>query len=116
MSDLLYELEKARNTRKPKKEKESVIVRAILEKLRAIPGCVVFKHHGSVYSKGGHADVYGVYKGKAFFIEVKRPGERPTTLQLEFLRTVKEAGAIVGWVDRADKAVLIVTGYEKGEV
>jgi hypothetical protein len=47
---------------------------------------------------GGDSDITGCIRGWHFELEVKRPGERPTPLQLRRLREWRYAGAITGVV------------------
>jgi len=84
-------------------QRESAIVRCIMKKLA--PHCLVRKRHGSVHSVKGDPDLYGVLPAnhpfwpcRHFEIEVKRPGESPTLLQLARLQAWKDAGAITGVV------------------
>jgi hypothetical protein len=90
--------------------RESAIVRTIQKRLE--PHCVVRKRHGSVFSIRGDPDLYGMlpldhadYPGRHFELEVKRPGEKPTPLQLTRLREWEAAGAVTGWVTSAQEAL-----------
>lgn len=60
--------------------------------------------------KPGEADVWGhrISDGKAFYIEVKLPGETPRKNQLEFLEAMRNAGAIAGWCTSVDEALRMV--------
>lgn len=88
--------------------RESAIVKKILERLNAIPGCVARKRHGSAYSVAGDPDIYGCVIGYHFEMEVKVPGEEPTRLQRERLQAWLKAGSSVCWVTSADAAVHFV--------
>lgn len=67
--------------------------------------CLAFKHHGSVWSYKGHADIYGCFPdGKAFFLEVKAPGKKPEPHQAAFLKMASSYGAVTGWCDSVDGA------------
>jgi hypothetical protein len=55
------------------------------------------KTHGSVYS-AGQPDLLGCYQGRTLALEVKRPGGRPTKLQLATLEKWRNAGAIAAVV------------------
>jgi len=54
----------------------------------------------------GMSDVCGVLKGgRAFFFEIKRPGAKATTLQLQFLQRMHDAGALALVVYSIDSLV-----------
>ena len=55
----------------------------------------------------GFPDLLGVIpgSGRACFIEVKRPGNKPTPAQFAFLETVRAKGAISFWADSVDSAL-----------
>lgn len=83
-------------------------------------GCFAVNHTvGDFYTKyggrvsvgvPGEADVWGVRSpdGKAFFIEVKMPGESPRQNQLDFLAAMRNTGAIAGWCTSVEEALNIV--------
>lgn len=75
---------------------ESAIVKKILTWLNKQPGVKAEKTHGGMYGKAGKPDITGCIRGRRFEIEVKRPGNKPTPLQMKELRDWKAAGAIVG--------------------
>lgn len=52
----------------------------------------------------GTPDFVGVFAGKAFALEVKRPGKKPTTEQLGELAWFKKAGGIAAVVFSKDQA------------
>ena len=86
--------------------REASLVDRIERFLQQLPGCLVRKTHGSAYS-AGVGDLVGCYRGRYFEIEVKRPGERPTALQLAHLDDVRRAGGLAWWTD--DYAAIV--GY-----
>lgn len=59
------------------------------------PDCAYIKLHGEAAQTFG-VDLLGCYRGRAFAIEIKRPGGKPTERQLRFLRQWDAAGAITG--------------------
>lgn len=85
-------------------------------------GCFAVNHTvGDFYTKyggrisvgvPGESDIWGVRSpdGKAFFIEVKMPGEKPRQNQLDFLEAMKKHGAIAGWCTSIEGAIDIVFG------
>ena len=72
-----------------------------------------FTKYGGRVSIGtpGEADVWGHRPdGKAFYIEVKLPGEKPRKNQLDFIEAMKNTGAIAGWCTTIPGALNIVFG------
>lgn len=51
--------------------------------------------------------------GKCFYLEIKRPGQKPRPDQLKFIKAMRNSGAIAGWADSVERAVQVV--FEKGE-
>lgn len=72
------------------------------------------KYGGRVsVGKPGQSDIYGHRPdGKAFYIEVKLPGEKPRQNQLDFIEAMKNTGAIAGWATSIPEALKIVFGGE----
>lgn len=72
------------------------------------------KYGGRVsIGKPGQSDIYGHRPdGKAFYIEVKLPGEKPRQNQLDFIEAMKNTGAIAGWATSIPEALKIVFGGE----
>jgi len=60
--------------------------------------------------KRGTPDIVGAYKGRAFAVEVKRPGKGPTPVQAGELMLAKKAGAVVGVATSVKEAMAIVMG------
>lgn len=81
---------------------EKTVVDKIRKYLLSLPGCYVFKVHGSQFTTG-QPDLIGCLEGKTFCLEVKRPGGRATPLQLKRLREWGEAGAMVGVVTSVEE-------------
>lgn len=85
-------------------------------------GCVARNHTvGQFYTKNGalvnvghhgESDITGhrISDGKAIYIEVKLPGEKPRQDQLDFLEAMKNTGAIAGWCTSPREALNIVFG------
>lgn len=83
-------------------------------------GCVARNHtvgqfftkYGAVVNVGHHgeADIFGhrIWDGKAFYIEVKLPGEHPRPDQQKFLDAMTAAGAIAGCAHSVEEALEIV--------
>lgn len=59
----------------------------------------------------GESDVWGHRPdGRAFYVEVKLPGEKPRQDQLDFIEAMKRTGAIAGWATSIPEALEIVFG------
>ena len=80
---------------------EKSIVERILKYLNSLDGCRARKIHGGPYMSGW-PDILAVKDGQAYFFEVKRPGGRPTKLQLYELGEWMRVGAIVAVVTSVD--------------
>ena len=78
--------------------REKSSVKAILRALNATPGCFAEKRHGTAFGHAGAPDVAGCYRGRAFYLEVKRPGECATKIQLIQLARRGAAGAVAAVV------------------
>ena len=83
---------------------EKHIVDSIVKYLRTVPGCAVRKRHGTAFGVAGDPDLYGIVGGRHFEIEVKRPGNQPTELQLRRLEEWRAAGALTGIAHSLDEA------------
>jgi hypothetical protein len=83
---------------------ESSIVQSILRWLNKQPGVKAEKTHGGRYGKAGKPDITGCVRGRRFELEVKRPGNKATKLQMKTLQEWKEAGAIVAVVTSVEEA------------
>ncbi len=58
----------------------------------------------------GKSDITGQLKdGRLFAIEVKLPGEFPTTEQMDFLAKVADHNGVSGWATSVTEAFLIIT-------
>lgn len=89
---------------------EKAITRAIMDDLRGM-GFWVVKIHGGAYQMAGLPDVLAIKNGRAFWIEVKKPGEKPTLIQQKRLRDLQAAGCVVGVATSEKEAREIVNGY-----
>ena len=68
---------------------------------------------GRVVSTGvptGFTDLFGHRRsdGRAFYLEVKKPGQNPRANQTKFMDAMRNAGAIAGVATSADEAMRIV--------
>ena len=64
-------------------------------------------------SKSGWPDRTLLYKGRAMFIEVKRPGERPTSLQDYMLAMLSNQGFRAIWSDNLTDMKLNVIQWKR---
>lgn len=71
-----------------------------------------YTKYGSIVNIGHHgeSDIWGHRRedGKAFYIEVKLPGEKPREDQERFIAAMKRTGAIAGWCTSVEGALKIV--------
>jgi hypothetical protein len=88
--------------------RESALVAEILRALRALPGVMVRKRHGSAWGVAGDPDLYGSIQGRHFEIEVKRPGDRLTALQEARMKQWAATGALAGVARSVEDALHIV--------
>lgn len=59
-------------------------------------------------ARRGVPDRIFVYRGRVLFLEVKRPGEEPTPLQLHEIGLLRAAGANAEWCDNADRGRCLI--------
>lgn len=82
-------------------------------------GCKVFRCNvGNFYTKygqeikigtPGHSDLYGVKPGgRAFFVEMKTPIGKASKKQKNFVKVMKEMGALAGFANSVEQALDIV--------
>lgn len=76
---------------------EKSIVASILRYLNSLPGCYACKVHGGAYM-AGWPDIIGCCRGRALALEVKRPGQKATPLQVAVLEKWRRAGAVAAVV------------------
>lgn len=59
----------------------------------------------------GHADLYGFRPdGQIFYIEMKKPGGRVRPEQVQFLKVMRDKGALAGIARSVEDALKIVEG------
>lgn len=84
-------------------------------------GCFVQRtNSATLYTKDGRPVRIGIPgqsdlcghrpDGRAFYIEVKKPGEKPRENQERFLRQMRDSGALAGIAHSVEEAVGIVFG------
>ncbi len=101
-------------------EQETILQNQIIAAL-CKNGCVAWNHTvGQFYTKygtlinighHGEADIWGhrISDGKALYIEVKLPGEKPRPDQEKFLTAMRKTGAIAGCAHSIEEALDIVS-------
>ncbi|HYF71379.1 MAG TPA: hypothetical protein VD864_01085 [Nocardioides sp.] len=92
----------------PRHESETSRTQKVLTWLNAQPETFARKVHTGPMGEGGHPDIDGCQRGRAFKIEMKKPGERPTLRQMARLRRWQQAGALVGWAESIEHAAQIL--------
>lgn len=86
---------------------EASIVNRICKELKT-RGIWYEKRHGDIYARRGQPDLLVVIEGRAFFLEVKRPGQAPTPLQAHRLEQCRNAGAVAEVVRSLDDVCKIL--------
>ena len=95
--------------------KESAIVKAILAYLNTLPQCLARKRWGGGMGVAGEPDIDACLRGRSLQLEVKRPGQRPTLLQLKRMEEWCQAGAIVGIVTSVAEVKALLGGEKDFE-
>lgn len=99
--------------------KEETILQNKIRVALCKKGCLVFRCNvGNFYTKygqeikvgtKGHSDLYGIKPGGiSFFIEVKTPIGSARPEQLNFIKAVKNKGALAGFARSVEDALKIV--------
>jgi hypothetical protein len=65
-------------------------------------------------AKKGTPDRFYISKGQIYFVEVKRPGEKPTKEQIERHQELRDAGAVVIVADSLDSFINQFEGRYEG--
>src|SRR4051812_43262788 len=106
------------------RERESKVQSSIRVRLRRL-GIVLYRRNTGAmrdgervvrFSSPGQADLYGweIRTGRHFEIEVKRPGNRPTLKQLEWLKECTRLGAVAFWADSVNIAERVAEAIVSG--
>lgn len=82
---------------------ESTIVKKVMAQAKAL-GWLPLKQHGSAFSLAGIPDVLAIRDGRAAWLEVKRPGQHPTEIQIVRHRQLRDCGCPVAVVRSAAEA------------
>ena len=87
--------------------KVKLTVKNLLSKYK----CFWYPAVAGPYSVGGIPDFVGCYKGKFFGVEVKRPGGKPTALQLRQRDSIIEAGEGAWFLVDGEESLNIFRGW-----
>lgn len=82
---------------------ESTIVKKVMAQAKAL-GWLPLKQHGSAFVLAGLPDVLAIRNGRAAWMEVKRPGQHPTEIQIVRHRQLRDCGCPVAVVRSAQEA------------
>lgn len=91
--------------------KESAITKSILNALNKLDGCRAIKVYGGGMGRQGQPDITGCIHGRRFDLEVKRPGEKPTALQVKEMASWLAVGSVVAVVHSKEEALSVVQGW-----
>ena len=79
--------------------KEQNIQESIMHYISSIGGLPVKFNNIGIYAKAGVSDILACIKGRFVAIEVKKPGNKPTAVQLQFIAAVNNIGGFGFWAD-----------------
>ena len=65
------------------------------------------KCHGSAYGQPT-LDIFGSCDGRFFWLEVKQPGQKPTSRQVNTMKKWIAKGAIASWTDSVEGAMVFI--------
>jgi Holliday junction resolvase len=85
-------------------EKEKAIERRILSYLKA-SGFWTLKVHGGPWQTPGIPDVLAIRRGRAYWFEVKRPGQNATKLQERTIAELRSTGCVAAVVHSLEEVV-----------
>lgn len=90
---------------------EKSIVKKIMKQLES-DGYFCVKIHGGAFQLAGLPDILALKDGLAAWIEVKRPGGKPTKLQTAMLQKMQRFGCCAGVATNIEEAMEIVNGHQ----
>ena len=67
--------------------------------ISSIGGLPIKFNNMGIYAKAGVSDILACIKGRFVAIEVKRPGNKPSAVQLQFITAVNSIGGFAFWAD-----------------
>lgn len=93
--------------------KEKAIEKRIKEYLKTIDGLFYWKVFSGMYCTAGIPDIVICYKGQFIALEVKTPDGKPTVLQDETIKKIREAGGVAEVVRSVEEVRKIITKFTK---
>lgn len=82
--------------------REQDVQTKIMNYITSIGGLPVKFNNIGIYAKAGVSDILACVKGRFVAIEVKKPGGRPSQLQLQFIDAINKIGGIAFIADNLD--------------
>ena len=79
--------------------KEQNIQTSIMNYISSIGGLPIKFNNMGIYAKAGVSDILACIKGRFVAIEVKRPGNKPSAVQLQFIEAINSIGGLAFWAD-----------------
>ena len=76
---------------------ETALSTACQKRIREEYGGEVLKVFGSAMQKKGTPDLLACIRGRFVAVELKQPGNKPTSLQYSRMRKWEAAGGLAGW-------------------
>jgi hypothetical protein len=82
---------------------EGRVTKLIKEYLESLDDLWFMKVHGGLMQTPGVPDIIGVYYGRFFGLEIKRPGGKATAKQQQNIDKIKQAGGVACVVDDVEQ-------------
>lgn len=82
--------------------KEQDIQTTIMNYISSIGGLPIKFNNIGIYAKAGVSDILACIKGRFVAIEVKKPGGKPSALQLQFITAINSIGGLAFWADNLE--------------
>ena len=79
--------------------KEQDIQTSIMNYISSIGGLPLKFNNIGIYAKAGVSDILACIRGRFVAIEVKKPGNKPSALQENFIKAVNTVGGLGFWAD-----------------
>lgn len=79
--------------------KEQDIQTSIMNYISSIGGLPLKFNNIGIYAKAGVSDILACIRGRFVAIEVKKPGNKPSALQENFINAVNKIGGFAFWAD-----------------
>lgn len=91
---------------------ETLLRRKIQAALRKA-GAFATVIHGSVYQEAGLPDLCCVYRGRSLWLEVKLPGQTPSTAQIVMRARLELAGAVCEVATSVEEALRALSDLDE---